>query len=371
MPSRRSATSILTRAYQRNLKTFTRAALGSSNRLARKVTAQVGRAVVAQRKPPPGAGDWLTGMAGGPAGARGYHLYRPAGLNVLAGEKLPLMVMLHGCGQTGREFALSTRMNRLADRERFYVLYPEQDRLHHPQGCWHWYDTRSGKAEREAATLMLAIDQVCALYAVDTRRVAVAGMSAGAGMAALLATGWPHRFKAVAMHSGVAPGAAKSSATAFGAMRGVRAPAMPATAVGKAMGAAALGTTLPPLLIVHGDADRIVSARNATNAAAVWATATGALPKPARALQRGKRHPMRVVDFLSAGRMRVKLCEVAGLGHSWSGGAASAAFSDPLGPDASKMVWAFAARAFGSDSKKGGQPNAKGAEVSQKARKNT
>lgn len=332
----------LARVYQRNLKALTKATLGSTQRIAK----QVQRAAARQLKPPPGRGDWLPGMAVGPAGARRFHLYRPAELHLRAGEKLPLVVMLHGCGQTGRDLAVSTRMNRLATRHRFLVLYPEQDRLANAQGCWNWYDRRSGKADAEAATLMAAVDQVLLLYPADRERVAVAGLSAGASMAALLATRYPARFQAVAMHSGVAPGAARSPATALGAMRGRNVPPMPVTAVGKAMGAAAAFTTLPPLLILHGDADTVVSASNAASSADVWATATGARAGTTRMRQRGKRHPMRITDYTRNGRTLVRLCEIAGLGHAWSGGAASMLFSDAAGPDASTLVWSFAARQF-------------------------
>lgn len=339
--SRRSLSS-LTRAYERNLKALTKVALGSGKRIAR----QVGHAAAQQLKPPPGRGDWLAGAALGPAGARAFHLYRPPGLALQVGEKLPLMVMLHGCAQTGRDFAIATRMNRVADRERFLVLYPEQDRLANAQGCWNWYDRRSGKADAEAATLMAAIDQVLLLYPADRERVAVAGLSAGASMAALLATRYPLRFQAVAMHSGVAPGAARSPATALGAMRGRHVPPMPATAVGKAMGAAAVFGSLPPLLILHGDADGVVAPSNAASSAEVWAMATGSRPGTPRVLQRGKRHPMRVTDFERGGQTVVTLCEIAGLGHAWSGGASRMRFTDAAGPDASKLVWAFAARQF-------------------------
>ena len=345
-----SLTSSFTRVYQRNLRALTKAALKAGNKATiktgKRAVSEVQRAAVKQLKPPPGKGDWLAGMALGPGGARRYHLFRPSDLDLAPGEKLPLMVMLHGCGQTGRDFAAITRMNALATRHRFLVLYPEQDRLHHPQGCWNWYETRSGKSAAEAATLMAAVDQVCVLYAADRARVAVAGLSAGAGMAALLATHYPARFRAVVMHSGVAPGAARSSATALGAMRGRHVPPMPVTAVGKAMGAAAAMTTLPPLLILHGDRDVVVSSSNAGSAAAVWAAATGAVPAASRRLQRGRRHPMRVTDFKLRGKTSVTLCEIAGLGHAWSGGAARLAFSDPAGPDATRMAWAFAARQF-------------------------
>ena len=345
MPSRRlSLVSTLTRAWQRNLKAMTRSTVRSGQRAAKQVSKTVTDAVAAQRRPPPGPGDWIAGMAMGPAGVRGYHLYRPPGV-LKRGERLPLVVMLHGCGQTGRDFAASTRMNRIAARQRCLVLYPEQDRIANPQGCWNWYDTRTGQAHAEAATLMAMIDQVCLFYPADRDRVAVAGLSAGASMAALLAARFPHRFAAVAMHSGVPPGAARSSAGVLGAMHGRRVPELPAAARALPM-AAASAAELPPLLVLHGDRDLVVSQRNAAAAAQLWADACGAKAGAVRLQQRGQRHPMRVTQFRQGGRTRATLCEVQGLGHAWSGGAAKIAFSDPGGPDASRLLWAFFARAF-------------------------
>ena len=107
---------------------------------------------------------WLAGVAIGASGARRYRLYRLAGLAI--GDRRPLLVMLHGCGQDAKRFAASTRMNRISERERFLVLYPEQDRLANAHGCWNWFDTRSGRAGRETALIMAAIDQVYLLYPV-------------------------------------------------------------------------------------------------------------------------------------------------------------------------------------------------------------
>ena len=64
--------------------------------------------------------DCVPGIAFGAAGARRYYLYKPPDLAL--SERLPLLVMLHGCGQDADAFALSTRMNRVAARERFLVL---------------------------------------------------------------------------------------------------------------------------------------------------------------------------------------------------------------------------------------------------------
>ena len=293
-----------------------------------------------KRKPPAGAGDWLSGVAMGAAGGRPYRLFRPAGVRF--GERLPLVVMLHGCHQDAKSFAASTRMNAVASRERFLVLYPEQSRLANAQGCWNWFDTSSGRAHAEAASILQAIDQVCMLYAADRGRVALAGMSAGASMAALLATRYPARFKAVAMHSGIPPGTANSSLSAVTAMRGHR-----QTRQLKDAAELATATRWPPLLVIHGSGDGVVAVSNAQAAAQQWAQAAGAREGLARELHRGNRHPMTVTDYKRSSREIVaKLIRVEGLGHAWSGGAANEHFSDLAGPDASRMVWRFAAGQF-------------------------
>ncbi|CAN5901332.1 hypothetical protein BH11PSE8_BH11PSE8_43600 [soil metagenome] len=327
-------------SFQRMLGKMTRATMRAGTKAVVKATRQAGakaaRKAVAKRAPPPGAGDWIAGVAVAPAGARRYHLYRPPGME--AADRPPLLVMLHGCQQDAKGFALATRMNRIAARERFCVLYPDQDRLANVQGCWNWYDTRSGRAQGEAAMLMAAVDQVVLLYRVDVARVAVAVLSAGAGMAALLATRYPERFAAVAMHSGVAPGTAYSTATALGAMRGHRASAPLPTA--------GTGPALPPLLVIQGSLDGVVAQANGRAAALLWADAAGARAGLPRRVQRGARHAMTITDFKAQGRIAASLCEVASLGHAWSGGAAGQPFSDAKGPDASRMVWAFVAKQF-------------------------
>jgi poly(hydroxyalkanoate) depolymerase family esterase len=250
------------------------------------------------------------------------------------------MVMLHGCAQDANAFARSTRMNRIAMRERFLVLYPEQDRLANAQACWNWFATDTGRAYREADLIVKAIDQVCLLYPVDRQRVALAGLSSGASMAALLAARHPGRFQALVMHSGIAPGMAHSTVTALRAMRGKCSPAPPPAApeVMPARG--------PVLLVIHGDADVTVAPDNAAAAVLRWAQASGARPDAARPVQRGKRYPMSVTDFHRDGALTARLVMVSGLGHAWSGGAASQPYSDARGPDASRMAWAFAAQQF-------------------------
>ena len=305
----------------------------------RRATTQSLRSAVSVRAPPAGAGDWIAGAAIGPAGRRRYRLFRPPG--VLSSERLPLLVMLHGCGQDANRFATSTRMNRIALRERFLVLYPEQDRLANAQGCWNWFETASGRAFGEAALIIAAIDQVCRLYPVDPQRVAVAGLSAGASMAALIVTRAPDRFKAVAMHSGVPPGTAHTSLSAVGAMHGRR------TTAPLNVNPATMAACWPPLLVIHGDADPVVSAQNGRLAVEAWAQAAGALASKTRRVQRGQRHPMAITDYQRDGDTVATLIEVSRLGHAWSGGAPGQPYGDAQGPDASRLIWTFARRQFG------------------------
>jgi hypothetical protein len=98
------------------------------------------------------------------------------------------------------------------------------------------------------------------------------------------------------------------------------------------------------LLVIHGNADSVVAAANGRSAALLWAQAAGASPGTARVVRRGLRHPVTVTDYKQRGRLVASLCEIEGLAHAWSGGAASQAFGDARGPDASGMVWAFVAR---------------------------
>ena len=274
----------------------------------------------------------------GPAGARRFRLYQPPGVKFDDG--LPLMVMLHGCGQDSQSFALCTRMNHLAARERFLVLYPEQDRLANSQRCWNWFDTTSGRAHGESDLIMAAIQQVCWQYPVDRKQIAIAGLSAGASMAALVVTRHPARFHAIAMHSGIPPGTAHSGMSALGAMHGHRVTQpLPATQ-------AAMAASWPPLLVIHGRKDSVVAIENSQAAARVWASAAGAHAGPPRTVQRGQRHAATVTDFQRDGHAVATLVEVDTLGHAWSGGAASSTHSDARGPDASRLIWTFASRQF-------------------------
>ena len=346
---RRVPSKIFSRSLQRSLRALTRRTL----RVGTKVVAKALRPSKpaprksATRKPavakitpvrakPVTAVQLRSGFTTGMAGGQLYRLFVPPGVRRSA--HLPMLVMLHGCAQSADAFAASTRMNQIAVREGFVVLYPEQNHLANLQGCWNWYQTRTGQAQAEAEAILATIHQVSRLQTIDPARIALAGLSAGASMAVLLAIQHPESFCAVAMHSGVAPGIAHSLASALTAMRGhgVATPLLPLTG----------GAPLPALLVIQGSADHLVAPRNGAMVAQLWATREGARTGRQRSIQRGARYPSIVTDYKVKDRLVATLCDVQGLGHAWSGGAASLSYSDPKGPDASRMIWAFVVKQF-------------------------
>ncbi|KVP24974.1 PHB depolymerase family esterase [Burkholderia ubonensis] len=292
------------------------------------------------------AGEWMRGehpMA--PAIGRlvqqlAYALYVPPGRRR---GGMPLVVMLHGCTQTADGFAQGTRMNLLADRYGFAVLYPEQSPRAHSHGCWHWYEDTDRAGRGEAHAVASLVDALVDARGFDASRVYVAGLSAGAGLASLLALHFPDRFAAIALHSGPAFGEANSGITGMDVMRrGLR--QNPVAAVDALISANDPHPGMPAL-IVHGDGDRVVSPKNADQLAIQFLRLNG-LADSRGALRGGERVDMpergaQIRDYRRGGASVVRLCHVKGLDHAWAGGDEAVPFHAAVGPDASEMIWSF------------------------------
>ena len=179
----------------------------------------------AKRNPQPGTaalsvdvedrGHVLTRSFSGPAGTREYKLYVPSGYD---GQPLPLIVMLHGCTQSADDFAAGTKMNALAESQPCFVVYPTQSQSANVSKCWNWFKLgHQRRGQGEPSIIAGITNEVIETYKVDTRRVYVAGLSAGGAMAAVMADTYPELYAAVGVHSGLPLGAAHNlpSALAF------------------------------------------------------------------------------------------------------------------------------------------------------------
>jgi poly(hydroxyalkanoate) depolymerase family esterase len=215
------------------------------------------------------AGTWVAGSHIGPAGGRSYDVYVPAGLRRRTAA--PLVVLLHGCGQTPAEFADATRFTAAADRNGFLLAVPHQQTRHHPQRCWRWYEAaHQRRGAGEPAVIAGIVAQVAAeetRWRVDQRRVYVAGISAGGAMALTVAAAYPDVFAAVGAHSAPAYRSSSGPAQALAAM-GARTE-VPAPLPG--------ATALPPAIVVQGGVDSVVRPQNGDRVAdqTVWRPGLG------------------------------------------------------------------------------------------------
>lgn len=265
----------------------------------------------APARPSPPPGRWFEAHfplppTPGRAFAQGmnYWLYLPGqqpGATAELGR--PLVVMLHGCHQTAHDFAHGTRMNALADAKGYAVLYPQQSASAHAHRCWRWFDRSAQEGLGEAGVLAALIAHVSAQHRIDRRRVYACGLSAGAGMAAVLALTHPELIAAVGLHSGPVFGVGQSAVGALHVMRyGAQAQADAAISSllerrSEQPMRAASGPM--PALLIHGEDDPVVSQVNQQQLARQWLQLNGLPMGPAtRDRESGgtRRQPQRARD---------------------------------------------------------------------------
>ena len=282
-----------------------------------------------EKTPSNAPSQFLTRTYTNAAGTREYKIYVPAGYH---GQALPLVVMLHGCKQGADDFAAGTRMNALAEEHGFIVVYPRQTGKANSSNCWNWFQAKHQQRDRGEPSLIAGITrEVLAAYALDGRRVYVAGLSAGGAMAAVMGETYPELYAAVGIHSGLAYAAARDVPSAFAAMRGEgskrgRRKARPDTTARSV-----------PTIVFHGDSDTTVHPSNGDEAIAQAS-------QHERSVERGDvggRAYTRTTYRDSAGQPVMEQWLVHGAAHAWSGGSAEGSFSDPTGPEASREMLRF------------------------------
>jgi poly(hydroxyalkanoate) depolymerase family esterase len=271
------------------------------------------------------------------AGSRAYDLFVPSTQG--GGVPLPLVVMLHGCSQTSRDFAIGTRMDELAEEQGFLVAYPDQPRSANAGKSWNWFRDGDQWRDRGEPSILAGLTrQVMQDFDVDPAKVYVAGLSSGGAAAAVLAMAYPDLYAAVGIHSGLACGSATSMAAALMAMRR------------GALLEPRRATHPMPTIVFHGDRDRTVSPLNGDQAIAQCLPVVDLGTATFHGRSEGGMSYTRTILTELSGTWSAEQWVLHGGGHAWSGGHPSGSHTDPVGPDASREMLRF----FGSHARSDG-----------------
>jgi polyhydroxybutyrate depolymerase len=135
--------------------------------------------------------------------AHSYRLFTPRKLD--AQNPTAMVVLLHGCGSSGDEFAAITHFDKQAAAAGIVAVYPDGLANFGPgfYHCWNEY-LNPGLAD-DFTFLSQLIDQLSKDLPIDKNRVFVAGLQSGGHMAYTLACAIPERIASIASISGGMP----------------------------------------------------------------------------------------------------------------------------------------------------------------------
>lgn len=274
--------------------------------------------------------------------SRRYRVHVPPGYN--GRTPMPVVMVLHGCRQTHADIQRIAALDELADREGFLVVYPfvtSYTGLRN-RNCWGWWlasEIHAGAGEVE--DLWQILREVQATYRVDRRRIHVAGLSSGAGMAVALMVA---RATKIASGAAVAGVPYAETARAVGFVHHIAGHFRPLREVVREMNAELGDKRRPvPLYIVHSHDDDTVNIRAARNLRDSWAHCFGIDLQKRATIRRGATGGTRWEHTRYRGTLRRSAIEtlfLEGVGHGWYGGRPGR-YSYPQAPPTSDWLWRF------------------------------
>lgn len=225
----------------------------------------------------------------------------------------PLVVALHGCGQTASEYAHGTGWTRLADRHGFVVVLPEQQAANNPKCCFSWF--QPGDITRdlgEARSIHAMVEHAIAELGADRSRVFITGLSAGGAMASAMLASYPETYAGGAIIAGLPYGCASSVQQALEAMFSDQSPTVRGLG-DRVRSASQHAGPWPTISVWHGTDDRIVKPSNAEHIVRQWADVHGL---PVAPTHTGSLHGHTHRVWKDAdGRTLIEAVSVAGMGH--------------------------------------------------------
>lgn len=268
---------------------------------------------------------------------RSYRVHVPSGYT--GAEALPLMVVVHGAFSTAREMEKHSGFSELADREGYFVVYPEGFGL---LGLLqHWNSGHCcGKARKsnldDVGFIARVIDDISARFKVDRSRIYMVGNSNGGMLTYRFAAERSDTVAAIA----VVAGAIGGKPSAGEAEWRIPQPARPV-----------------PLTVFHGLSDQAVPYAGGRSlgkrhdrtfvsvgeSVAFWVKNNGCVPTPRRQSLHDGRLTLESWNGCMAGG-EVVLYSLADWDHLWPGKYFTQRLEDQdslRGFDAAELIWQF------------------------------
>lgn len=230
--------------------------------------------------------------------------------SVKYGQKIPLVVLLHGCTQKAQDIFDLSKVQEMAESEGFAVVTPEQSSKRNKGRCWNWFlPENQSRFGTEPLEIMSKVFDSIVSFNLDSERVYVVGLSAGGAMAGILAHFWGDFFKAAAIHS------AASFKRASNIQEAVELLKNGPKANNELQGVCSYSAI--PLMVLHGKKDQVA---HISNVDAIFEDLGGC----------------------QIGDMQLYVDD--NMGHAWSGGLEGMPYSFPEGKDAISLIWKFFSR---------------------------
>jgi poly(hydroxyalkanoate) depolymerase family esterase len=187
----------------------------------------------------------------------------------------PLVVVLHGCLQSARDYDEGSGWSMLAQRHGFALVYAEQSRANNPNGCFNWFqshDARRGSGE--ALSIRQMVTRMRRTHSIDPARIFITGLSAGGAMVSVMLATYPEVFAGGGIIAGLPYGAASGMRQVMSAMK--RPQPRSAQQWGDLVrSASSYAGPRPTVSIWHGTEDRTVAASNADALLSQWTNVHG------------------------------------------------------------------------------------------------
>ncbi len=256
--------------------------------------------------------DAVTGFGSNPGNLLMYR-FVPQGL----ARGRPLVVLLHGCGETATSFSTSSGFEPVAMQRQFAVVLPQQQVVNNIQTCFNWFDSANQQRDSdELLSIKQMVDRMVTDVGSDPQQVYIAGFSAGAALVANVLATSPDRFRAGAIAAGIPFQCTTSVLGSQACLSGSS--QTPQVWSMRVRNAFPLFTgPYPRVAVWQGQSDVFVAPSNGTELMKQW-TAVHGIDQTADGTQPITSGGTRTFFRASAGGAAlVELNEVPGLGHAW------------------------------------------------------